>query len=293
MRQSIFLGEKGITSSSANFLANLAKEQLKTEEAILNNLTFINSDVELINGEVKALHKGVTDIDLQALLDRIASLHGFCAWVREAIKDKEAIGKEISNLDFYEYCEKVKGQEAPKLPKLPKIITKEDILSEMNVKERNNYLSLEACASTYGQYIHPDGAISSAREDVLKKVNNPHATQGTGRDMIIYTYSPSMEVEKINTMYTALQGKYRDYERQLNALKYSINEKVDKRSIEARNKYNALKREYDEIIHELEGEMDVYMREELNKLNKLKIVIPEKLTSIYEYLESLVELSKN
>ena len=50
-----YLGTKGITSTSANYLANLAKEVAKGVSTKLANISFVNKTVELINGTKKDL----------------------------------------------------------------------------------------------------------------------------------------------------------------------------------------------------------------------------------------------
>lgn len=87
---SVYLSEKGITSTSANHLANLAKESIKEAESILDNISFVNKKVALINGEEKDLRINKDRLsEISILLDRVSNMHAFCAWVREAIKEKK------------------------------------------------------------------------------------------------------------------------------------------------------------------------------------------------------------
>lgn len=46
----VFFGEKGITSTSANHLANLAKECMESNRRALEGVGFITSTVRLLNG---------------------------------------------------------------------------------------------------------------------------------------------------------------------------------------------------------------------------------------------------
>ena len=46
----VFFAEKGITSTSANHVSNNGKELLKSEQAILDNINFVNTSVSLLYG---------------------------------------------------------------------------------------------------------------------------------------------------------------------------------------------------------------------------------------------------
>ena len=46
----VFFGERGITATSANHLANIAKESVKQLENKLNAINFVNQDVSLLAG---------------------------------------------------------------------------------------------------------------------------------------------------------------------------------------------------------------------------------------------------
>lgn len=46
----VFFGEKGITSTSANHLANLAKECMESNRRALEGVGFITSTVRLLSG---------------------------------------------------------------------------------------------------------------------------------------------------------------------------------------------------------------------------------------------------
>ena len=51
----VFFGEKGITSTSANHLANLAKECMESNRRALEGVGFITSTVRLLNGGEAAI----------------------------------------------------------------------------------------------------------------------------------------------------------------------------------------------------------------------------------------------
>lgn len=286
--ESVYLTEgKGLTSSSANYLANLSKEQLKETKAKLKHLSFVDKSVELINGNKKALRFGCGDPKaLEGYLEKIAEMHSFNAWIREAIKAKEALLNNLILIDVYKYCE-IKGIELPEAPEKSNTISERTIIDEMDIKTRNRYLELEAYASTFGEYIHPDGRIADAREDMLERIELPNEVDGEGRDMVIYSYTPSADPELVNEVYLSLQNRYRDYEKQLNAIKFNIKEQVNKRTLEANAKYREEQIKYNDAMDIIRHDLRTYLTEERERISNLKIVIPERLQKTYEYLESL------
>lgn len=291
---SVYLGEKGITSTSANYLANLAKEVVKEAEAKLDNISFVNKFVELINAEKQTpVRVGITNIeDIEVLLIQIANMHSFCAWVREAIKEKEHMLDVIETLNIDQFA-LLKGITVPVAPTKPTIVTETDILNEMNIKERNNYLRLEAFAATFGKYIHPGGKVAAAREDMLYHINVPNEVEGEGRDMVIYSYVPAKNSDDVNKAFLALQSRHRDYEKQLNAIKFHIKEEVNKRNSIAQTKFKEEYERYSDEIQKIRQAMTLYINNGRENIANMKIVIPEKLQDTYEYLNSLGNENKN
>lgn len=284
---SVYLNEKGITSTSANHLANLAKESIKEAEAILDNISFVNKRVELINGEKKDLRINENRLpEISTLLNRISNMHAFCAWVREAIKEKESLLSEIDHLDLAKFC-KIKEIELPEFPTRPLVTTTEEVMREMNIKEKNRYLTLEAFASTYGEYIHPGGSIANAREDFYKRLNVPNETSGSGRDMVIYSYSPVVSQGKLDSTYLALQESHRKYEKELNAIKYQVKEEANRRNSVAQAEFNKEYSVYSAEIEKLNNALAAYKIKGREEIVNLKIVIPDSLKETYEYLEAL------
>lgn len=285
--ENVFLTtESGLTSTSANHLANIAKECCKNAEKQLENINFVNTKIELITGDQKTLQVGLTSVvHINTLIEQIANMKAFCAWIREAIKAKDLLLRNIYNLSISQY-EQISGKSYPDKPESPEEISDSVIISEMSIKDRNNYLRLEAFASAYSS-IHPGGTISDARDKFYEKLNNPTSISGQGRDLIIYTYTPSLSSSDIENMFMQLQSKHRNYEKQLNAIKFHIKDEVNKRNIALKQKYQEELAEYSKKVQEFNNEMSIYKTSEYNRLSALKIVIPDKLRETYEYLESL------
>lgn len=279
---------KGLTSTSAQHLCNVAKESIRQQESKLNNLSFLDCSVELISSsDKKQTQFGTTDLlFIPVYLNEIAGMYAFCAWMREAIKFKEDLLSKARNINYSEYAEKF-NITIPEHPGAEKSVTEQDIINEMNVKERNTYLELEAKASTLGKYIHPDGEVSHARQMLLKRISEPCVVKGDGRDTVVYTYTPSVESEDVETLYLELQNKHREVNKQLNAMKYKIKEEVNNRNAKLSREYLKKLDEYSAAISKLRTEATQYSLKEIERISALKIIVPEKLQHTFEYLENL------
>ena len=272
------LDTKGITSTSANYLCNLAKELIK--EINFSELSFVQHSVELINGEKKLIRKANSPISLQNLLERQGNLIAFCSYMREAIKEKDRLLDEIDNLTLREWTE------------LPCLVTKSLVTEKevfdvrWNIKEKEHYWHIEALASTFGKYIHPEGIISNARNEMIKRMQKPCEITGNGRDTIINTYEV-LNSSEINNTYIALQSKQREYEKELNQLKHRLKNQTLELNKQINLENQKQLSEYNKIYTEKENEFEKYVLEKRKEISDLKIVIPEALKETYEYLNNL------
>lgn len=290
---SVFLTKAGgITSTSANTLANWAKNEAYAAAIELGALTFVDTHLELINGDnPKAVGIGAKDTDrVGALIEKIAKLNSFIAWMREGIKAKENLLRELMSLDVKGYA-KLNGIELPQEPDDPIMVDANDILNEMDVKQRNNYLRLEAYAAAYGKYVHSTtdstGAVAQARNELAERMSRPANIEGSGRDCVIYTYSPSVPMDEVNAMFNSLQETQRSYEQQLNAIKYSIESEVNMRNAKANGEYNQAYIAFHGEMKALHKALNAYKIKERERIGRLKIVVPNELKDTYEYLNSL------
>ena len=164
-------------------------------------------------------------------MEEIASMNAFCAWMREAVKAKDKKLKQVANFTFEEWCT-FQGVEIPSSPSYPKETTEADIIAQMNIKERNRYLQLEAIAATIGKYIHPGGQFSSAREELQNRIMKPYSTDGNGKDTLIYAHTPSVNPQKVEDVFFELQKWHRQNERELNRMKFAIKKQAEKKTLE-------------------------------------------------------------
>lgn len=278
----IFFGEQGLTTTSANFIANVAKEMYAAEEEKLSRTTFYDNTVKLLsadNGQL--LREGTKSVDdVKRRLEDIAELKSLIAWLREAIKAKERLRKEAQNLNFEEL-----GIQCPQPPEMEKPITDDEYIATMGIKQRNRYYQLDSYCATIGQAIHPNGWYASARKELQKAMTEPNVIEGHGRDAVIYGRTPSINPDKVEETYMELQQTYREYQAELNSIKYEIEQAVkedeSRKNIEHQTALATYFAQAEAANHELETKR----KEMANKAAKLKIIIPDNLKQIYQKVQ--------
>lgn len=109
----IYFGEAGMTSASANHVANMAKESIREIANDLEAVSFYNAAVALLSGgTAQQAHIGSTreQIDrVQQALESIGEANALIAWLREAIKARERLLQEVKGTTLQDYCERVLG----------------------------------------------------------------------------------------------------------------------------------------------------------------------------------------
>lgn len=299
MKTKPFFGEKGLTSTSANHYCNLAHEQTKRLQTYLSSVQFYSTELSLLgSSEKEVLSKGTTDITLiPKAIETIGQLHSLIAFFREAIKAKDDMSKEAMNWEDEvtrkEYNDRIKELDARR-PLASPDWTEDDVIKSWSVGEQEKYLSLEAEASTLGQYIHDKGVLALARERLMSIINNPTEVTENGRDTLIKRFTPTCSQDEIDGMYFDLQAKHRKVQAELNGMKKRIEDEVKQHNLESdsifRTAYeswkaekNALEREFTTILNS-ENETRKKM---LAEVQDLKIVVPNRLKEIFDALSAL------
>ena len=286
-------GEEGValTSTSANHIANLAKEYIQGVETQLNNICFFNVEVALVGstGGASTIQTGesleVLD-SLQSLLEGVAQAKSLIAWLREAIKAKENLMKDLQTISLEDWC-KENGIAKPEAPNYGHVLTEIEYYISLPIKERNRYYQLETEAAVLGKYIHPDGCLSDARKELKDKLQHPHKVDGKGRDALIYTYTPTVDVAEIDNVFFELQKKYREIQAQLNAIKYSCKQAINESTNKVNTEYMAASQKYQAELKDVLGAFKTWKDEKSQEYSKLKIVVPNSLLGIYNTINSL------
>ena len=283
-KDKIFFGENGLTSTSASHIANLCKETYSDLECQIENLEFYDETVRLIScNDKQMLKKGINCLAyIPATLDRIAQLKSLIAWLREAIKAKERLMKEVQNSSYEDY-----GIEVPDAPLRESVISNDDVIAGWNIKKRNRYYYLDTLCATIGQTIHPNGSFSNARKRMYNVINNPRTTSGSGRDMVIYERTVSLNEKEVEDTFMSLQNQYREYQAELNSMKHEVEEAVTNDKFTKDEAYRRAYSEYKNRMLECDVLLTACKDKALQDVQRLKIVIPDSLKSVYDEISKL------
>lgn len=286
----IFFSDKGLTSTSANHVANLAKEYVRGLEKELQSIRFVTTTVELLSGEKpKTLTVG-KDMEfvstLTEKLNKLAEAKSLIAWLREAIKARDSLKNELTSMTLKNFCEK-EGIEIPVRPEATPAMTEDDYYGSLGIKERNRYFYLETLAATIGSFIHPDGALFKAREDLKEIESNPITLKGEGVNAVLYSKSATVDKEIVEDKYFELQKIYRGYQAELNKIKYDCQTAIEASQIEANAIDELAMSNWCSQFEKIEELFKQYITKEKSKVQALKIVIPDSLQKIYEEVSSL------
>lgn len=299
----VYFGAEGLNSTSANYYANVAQEMIQSITESLNGIKLYETCVSSIDSQAsKLMSKGWTSLDsIKTGLEQIAKMNAFCAWVREAIKEKDSQLTNLKELTIENWMVNT-GYEVPKAPSYPEYplaLTEEDIINSWDINKRNKYLKLEAFASTYGKYIHPKGAFSKARKDLHNAENNPITKEGSGRDLILYYYKPTVDSFNVEKLFFELQEIYRSYEKELNAMKVEIQAEVNRLYMERQQEFQKKVDEYKNKHDKYNSAMSVarsnfhnWITAERERISQLKIVLPSNLLETFQEIKKQCDSSK-
>lgn len=284
-----FFDTTGLTTTSANHIANMAKELYVAIEQELKEASLTTTKVTLI-GESSShiISAGVNSHWLSTLkekAERITKLKSLIAWLREAINAKELLIKAI---DFDEETWAAENNiELLCRPEQQEHTTVESLIKDLPVKERNQYFVLETKCAVLGKLIHPEGTFAEQRKQYNYYQNNPTKIEGNGRDTLIYTRSSSITPQEIEDTFFELQKLHRESQASLNAIKHNLEERVKQLNLEQDLADEKAFKEYHAQQREINIARGMYIREETKKISSLKIVIPNNLQDIYQEVTNL------
>ena len=295
-----FFGENGITSTSANHVANLAKEAVRNVHEKLASTRFYTETVGLLTGGNEAVVRKGWSVDavenLPDLVNQITQANSLIAYLREAIKEKERRMKAVNDYeDVIARTANAVDRQALRERKPVKAAypTEEQVKMTWSIGEQEKYLSLEAEAAALGKFIHEDGHMSQARIDLMNKLNNPSKIDLNGSETVVHNYTPTVDIVTVDKVFNQLQVRYRTVQAELNGMKKRIQDYIDNEKLRIDNEYASAIRAYDLKDHELANELDhIYNQEEIHKrellkeVQALKIVIPNRLRGIFDMLNN-------
>ena len=283
MKRNTMLGKDGLTITSANHLANIAKEMYEALESKLESLRFHSRDYMLaIAGKTFRVENESEKSELETLaagLKEIGALKSLIAFLREGIKAKNQMDSDDA---FDEHIEELikAGREDLKKPVARKEVTFEEEFAKLSAEQKARYYALEAKCATIGSFIHPDGAFAKARKDFLEHTKDPIKVVGKGQEAEINTFSSSFTAEEIDSVFFELQKEYRSLQAEFNKLRSEVDEKVADANKQIANDALASMKLW---VDTRKVERTLYDKE----VKALKVVIPQNLREVYERVNAI------
>lgn len=281
----VFFAEKGITSTSANHVSNKGKELLKSEQAILDNINFVNTTASLLSGgESRTITKGMNADSFESIhktIAKIANLNAMSAWIHEAIKAKTEILEYVQSLSIDNWA-KEQNIELPNAACKEFPITESDVIGTWDVAKRNKYYVYESYCSLVGKFIHPKGAFYEAKAQMNNAVQNPNKVEGSGRDAIIYSYEPSMPISDVNVEYNWLSTELRHKEAEFNKMKQEIVDAITEDKLAKAQKFNDAYAKYIDTMESIRNKFDMWKTKTVKEVSALKIYLPQGPKQTYD-----------
>lgn len=287
---SVFFGEEGLTETSANHIANLAKETLKKDEADIAAISFVHKQVSLINDKTRSdVSLGFDEEECSGIakkLEHIMNVKSLIAWLREAIKEKKKLHDDVETKEYNEF-QKEWEETHEDIEVIEDALTEETYLETLSIAERCKIFSLQTEAAIIGKAIHEKGALSKAREELLKVKRAPSEIVKSGVNNLIYFYEPSLSEDVVDEVYFALQKKHRSIQAELNSFLHKQEEAIRQSQIEHSQKVAAFieRRKSDgELMRHTWSEQS---KKRHRDISALKIIIPNQLRGIYEEIQNV------
>ena len=279
-----YFGENGLTSTSANTIANRLKHLYEATESDLQSVDFVEQKFGLIGTSEKNFsllkegRKSCTVEEYISKLELIAECKAFIAFLREAIKAKNKLSEEVDDYmsEALAHLER---------PKIEQEIQEQDVIDSMTIKDRQRYLFLEARAATIGKFIHPGLSFDKAIKGIEAAIAEPRKVNMNGKDTILITKYPVVSLENANVVYMNLQNEHRKSEAELNGIKHMIEETIKEDAKKKAEKFTNAVQAYESERQRLTAK-DAKVREARRKeIQALKIIIPKQYEALYNQVK--------
>lgn len=308
MKESIFLGEHGVTSTSANYVANVAKEMVRSEQEALDNLDFVTTTVADDLYQVKCgriTKRGDNEEALMQIpekLDRVAKMKSLIGWLREGIKAKDEMIAKVKKMGDHEIGHILQIQEPYHLTEsqrkndcwddaagfkfyLTKVApTEEEYMKQLPEAEQRKIQLLQTKAAVMGKFIHEKGAFGMARKNAFECGRNPVVVErgGSIKPTMFYTSHLEVSKEKIDEVYFSLQNAYREVQQELNALLFKTKELWRKECLRIEEDNKVIMQEYDIAYRDYLQAIRQWKEARVAEISDYKIIIPQELREIFD-----------
>lgn len=290
-KNKVFFGEVGVTSTSATYLCNIARELLKDLEASLNNVSFITEEVSILGSEntvkTKEGYNASELSDLDSKLVEAAELKAFIAWMSEGIKAKELESTRISRYTLSDYISDFPEEAIPEVKDI-----KEDLeygIGKLTISDRVKFLYSEAFASSIGMYIHKNGSLKRAYEELLNIAHNKVNVETDAKDSLVLITNkiPSIDVADVEKILLKYQNLRREHEKELNSIKSKVKNLDYEYEVHLNLEHKSKLEQYKQEMSVLRSKYHAYVLNKMEEIKNLKILIPKELEKIYNYLNMI------
>lgn len=283
----IFFGEQGLSSTSADFIANLAKEMIRKDESKMAGLSFVSEEISTLENPCKEeVTVGMEEADVKdipATMERIMRLKSLIAWLREAIKAKDRLLKEVEKMNICsdKWMETGWDTEDAEMEEM----SKEEYLDTLSTSDRKQMYKLQTKIAVLGKILHKDGAFEKARTRLSYIMKKPRNLEKMGINNIVHYYEPSVEPAIVDEIYIKLSTEYREAQAELNGYLHAMDATLQQNKVEVTEK-NRANRELAKRKEKLQyAKLDEWKSKETKRISKLKIIIPNSMKDIYEEVQ--------
>ena len=294
----VFFAKEGLTATSANHVANIAKEYAQRITTQANTLRLYTKSARLLGDTQPSIVEAPLDT-LDAIPDvirRVAQCNALIGWLREAINEREKGLKSVQDYNFKVWADD-NNIALPEQPEAPDPVPDIDKVGNeiLNVKELNRYIELKTRMAVYGKYIHPDGILPTALKRVSQCLANPTEIKGEGRDTVVFSYNVALgTTDRLNKTFFQLQSEYRALQAEFNGIEHRFRIEAEKEYSKRLAEYKKEYAEYQEKTNIFDAEMSrlqtmfvEWKQKEIEEITSLRIIIPNDLQGIYAEVNGL------
>ena len=279
-----FLDTKGLTTAEANYTANIIKELCERISNEIKQLTLFKGTLNF-QGKQTEYNKVYKVENLEEKCLEEGNLYALSAWLREAIKAKEALLKQVENDNF-----DISLLNEVNYGKTTNLLTEDEVKYSLPINELAEYLAYEAKAAHIGKKVHPNGIF----EQWFNMIKNTPKVQinEINKDYIV-EFDQVVDEKDLYQTYFTLQKEYREAEQKVNYYKAKVKNLLNERNQEINQKNRALQDKLSQDL-EIQNSKNLALQAEINNLrgqklkevSELKIIIPNELQKTLDYVQT-------
>lgn len=279
-----FLDTKGLTTAEANYTANIIKELCERISNEIKQLTLFKGTLNF-QGKQTEYNKVYKVENLEEKCLEEGNLYALSAWLREAIKAKEALLKQVENDNF-----DISLLNEVNYGKATNLLTEDEVKYSLPINELAEYLAYEAKAAHIGKKVHPNGIF----EQWFNMIKNTPKVQinEINKDYIV-EFDQVVDEKDLYQTYFTLQKEYREAEQKVNYYKAKVKNLLNERNQEINQKNRALQDKLSQDLEiqksknlALQAEINNLRGQKLKEVSELKIIIPNELQKTLDYVQT-------